>query len=88
MWRGEETDFTISLAKLFRQNCAVIFCRRFRFEIAKIVERNELPGHSLERALDPGEPALRMRRTPESDGLEECNRRNTRASLVGMSLLG
>jgi plasmid replication initiation protein len=65
-----EDGFAISLPTLFGKSGAEGQYRRFKFEIAKIVERDELPGYGLELEQYPGraEPALRMRRRQEGDG--------------------
>lgn len=59
-----EAGFTISMPTLFEKSGAEGQYRRFKFEIAKIAERDELPGYTL--ALQQGEgkrePSLRMRR--------------------------
>ncbi|MET4897838.1 replication initiator protein A [Sphingomonadaceae bacterium jetA1] len=59
-----ETGFAISMPTLFEKSGAEGQYRRFKFEIAKIAERNELPGFalSLEQAEGKREPSLRMRR--------------------------
>nr|WP_254798632.1 replication initiator protein A [Sphingobium sp. AS12] len=61
-----EGGFAISLPTLFEKSGAEGQYRRFKFEIAKIVDRNELPGYALTLEQPPGkrEPHLRMvRRT-------------------------
>lgn len=62
-----EGGFAISLPTLFEKSGAEGQYRRFKFEIAKIAERDELPGFAL--TIEPGEgkrePALRMRRRAE-----------------------
>lgn len=57
------TGFTISMPTLFEKSGAEGTYRRFKFEIAAIVRRNELPGYdlALEVAAD-AEPSLLMRR--------------------------
>ncbi|WP_242417560.1 replication initiator protein A [Sphingomonas panni] len=59
-----DAGFTISMPTLFEKSGAEGQYRRFKFEIAKIAERDELPGYTL--ALEQGEgkrePSLRMRR--------------------------
>lgn len=59
-----EGGFAISMPTLFEKSGAEGQYRRFKFEIAKIAERNELPGFSLtlEQADGKREPSLRMRR--------------------------
>ncbi len=56
--------FAISIPTLFEKSGAEGQYRRFKFEIAKIVERDELPGFALELEQADGkrEPSLRMRR--------------------------
>ncbi|AOH87151.1 plasmid replication initiator protein (plasmid) [Sphingomonas panacis] len=64
-----EAGFAISLPTLFEKSGAEGQYRRFKFEIAKIAERNELPGYSVTIEQVPGkrEPSLRMRRRAEAD---------------------
>ena len=59
-----ETGFAISLPTLFEKSGAEGQYRRFKFEIVKITERDELPGYalSIETPGDKREPSLRMRR--------------------------
>ncbi|KQM30891.1 replication initiator protein A [Sphingomonas sp. Leaf10] len=59
-----ETGFAISMPTLFEKSGAEGQYRRFKFEIAKIAERNELPGYTLmlEQPADKREPLLRMRK--------------------------
>ncbi len=65
-----EAGFGISLPTLFEKSGAEGQYRRFKFEIAKIAERNELPGYALSiEATDKEEPTLRMRRRPEGEEL-------------------
>ena len=69
-----EAGFTISLPTLFEKSGAEGQYRRFKFEITKIAERNELPGYAL--SIEPsekGEPVLRMRRRPEGEALLEAS---------------
>ncbi len=56
--------FAISIPTLFEKSGAEGQYRRFKFEIAKIAERDELPGFALELEQAEGkrEPSLRMRR--------------------------
>ncbi len=63
-----EGGFAISMPTLFEKSGAEGQYRRFKFEIAKIAERNELPGYvlTLEQPSDKREPQLRMRRRPEA----------------------
>ncbi|WP_294255502.1 replication initiator protein A [uncultured Sphingomonas sp.] len=62
-----EAGFAISMPTLFEKSGAEGQYRRFKFEIAKIVERDELPGYTLSLETPPGkrEPSLRMRRRGE-----------------------
>lgn len=69
-----EAGFAISMPTLFEKSGAEGEYRRFKFEIARIAKRDELPGYTLalERANGKKEPALRMRRRfdrqrPEGD---------------------
>lgn len=59
-----EGGFAISLPTLFEKSGAEGLYRRFKFEIAKLVERNDLPGYrlALEEPNDKREPLLRMHR--------------------------
>lgn len=63
--------FAISMPTLFEKSGAEGQYRRFKFEIAKIAERNELPGYALtlEQAEGKREPSLRMRRRAEGEGV-------------------
>lgn len=65
-----EAGFAISMPTLFEKSGAEGQYRRFKFEIAKIVERDELPGYTLSLEAPPGkrEPSLRMRRRMEGEG--------------------
>nr|WP_315383567.1 replication initiator protein A [uncultured Sphingomonas sp.] len=64
-----EAGFAISMPTLFEKSGAEGQYRRFKFEIAKIVERDELPGYTLSLETPPGkrEPSLRMRRRGEGE---------------------
>lgn len=64
-----DAGFLISMPTLFEKSGAEGPYRRFKFEISKIVERNELPGYSLALETSPAkrEPAVRMRRRRDSD---------------------
>ncbi|MET3713392.1 plasmid replication initiation protein [Sphingomonas trueperi] len=64
-----EAGFAISMPTLFEKSGAEGQYRRFKFEIAKIVERDELPGYtlSLETPAGKREPSLRMRRRGEGE---------------------
>lgn len=59
-----EAGFAISMPTLFEKSGAEGQYRRFKFEIAKIAERDELPGYALtiEQPADKREPLLRMRK--------------------------
>lgn len=59
-----EVGFAIAMPTLFEKSGAEGQYRRFKFEIAKIVERNELPGYTLalETLAGKREPSLRMQR--------------------------
>lgn len=59
-----EGGFAISMPTLFEKSGAEGAYRRFKFEIAKIAERDPLPGYTLELEQAEGkrEPSLRMRR--------------------------
>ena len=64
-----EAGFAISLPTLFEKSGAEGPYRRFKFEIAKIAERDELPGYALalEQPVGKKEPSLRMRRRSEGE---------------------
>jgi len=66
-----EGGFAISMPTLFEKSGAEGQYRRFKFEIAKIAERNALPGYALtlEQADGKREPSLRMRRRTEGEGV-------------------
>jgi len=59
-----EAGFAISMPTLFEKSGAEGAYRRFKFEIAKIAERDPLPGYTLEMEQPDGkrEPSVRMRR--------------------------
>ncbi|ANI79535.1 replication initiator protein A [Sphingobium sp. EP60837] len=61
-----EGGFAISMPTLFEKSGAEGAYRRFKFEIAKIAERDPLPGYTLELEQLDGkrEPSVRMRRRP------------------------
>lgn len=67
-----ESGFAISLPTLFEKSGAEGPYRRFKFEIARIVDRDALPGYrlSLEDAADRREPLLRMQRQDGKAGGE------------------
>ena len=66
-----EAGFAISMPVLFEKSGAEGQYRRFKFEMLKLAEKNELPGYglSVETAKD-GEPMLRMRRIDGKGGAE------------------
>ncbi|SLK10595.1 replication initiator protein A [Novosphingobium mathurense] len=66
-----EAGFAISMPVLFEKSGAEGQYRRFKFELLKLAEKNELPGYglSVETAKD-GEPMLRMRRIDGKGGAE------------------
>ena len=65
-----EGGFAISMPTLFEKSGAEGQYRRFKFEIARIAERDPLPGYNLEleEAAGKREPSLRMRRRTEGEG--------------------
>lgn len=64
-----EVGFAIAMPTLFEKSGAEGQYRRFKFEIAKIVERNTLPGYTLALETSTGkrEPALRMQRRGDTE---------------------
>jgi plasmid replication initiation protein len=75
-----EAGFSISLPTLFEKSGAEGQYRRFKFEMAKLVERNELPGFTLEfEYTERSEPLLRMRRREESIPIPEPTSRRAAA---------
>lgn len=66
-----EAGFAISMPTLFEKSGAEGQYRRFKFELAKIVERDELPGYTLALETPAGkrEPNLRMRRRADGEGV-------------------
>ena len=64
-----EGGFAISMPTLFEKSGAEGAYRRFKFEIAKIAERDPLPGYTGELEQPDGrrEPSLRMRRRRSAD---------------------
>lgn len=64
-----EGGFAISMPTLFEKSGAEGQYRRFKFELLKIAERDELPGFALsvEQSSDKREPSLRMRRRAEGE---------------------
>jgi plasmid replication initiation protein len=63
--------FAISMPVLFEKSSAEGTYRRFKFEILRIVERNDLPGFSLSIIFEAGkEPLIHMlRREHAGEGL-------------------
>ncbi|MDE2403653.1 MAG: replication initiator protein A [Sphingomonadales bacterium] len=64
-----EGGFAISMPVLFEKSGAEGVYRRFKFEMIKLAEKNDLPGYAL--AIEAGkgaEPLLRMRRVDGKDG--------------------
>ncbi|WP_374293505.1 replication initiator protein A [Sphingomonas sp.] len=64
-----EAGFAISMPTLFEKSGAEGQYRRFKFEITRIADRNELPGYTLtiEQIEGKREPNLRMRRRDAGD---------------------
>jgi plasmid replication initiation protein len=64
-----EGGFAISMPTLFEKSGAEGDYRRFKFEIAKIVAKNALPGYALALEHPEGkkEPSLRMRRRSDAE---------------------
>ncbi|MEG3166308.1 replication initiator protein A [Sphingomonas sp. PB2P19] len=64
-----EGGFAISMPTLFEKSGAEGEYRRFKFEIARIVEKDPLPGYTLavEQPAGKREPAVRMRRRAEGE---------------------
>ena len=64
-----EAGFAITMPVLFEKSGAEGQYRRFKFEMLKLAEKNDLPGYALavEQAKD-GEPMLRMKRMAASVG--------------------
>lgn len=66
-----EGGFAISMPVLFEKSGAEGQYRRFKFEILKLAERDELPGYALSvETAKGGEPMLRMRRVDGRHGAE------------------
>jgi plasmid replication initiation protein len=63
-----EGGFAIALPTLFEKSGAEGPYRRFKFEIAAIAKRNEVPGYTLffEKAVSAKEPLLRMTRVVDA----------------------
>ncbi|MBH0114410.1 replication initiator protein A [Novosphingobium sp. YJ-S2-02] len=68
-----ETGFAITMPVLFEKSGAEGQYRRFKFEMLKLAEKNELPGYALavETAKD-GEAMLRMTRVDGKGGAESA----------------
>jgi plasmid replication initiation protein len=66
-----DNGFVISMPVLFEKSGAEGQYRRFKFEILKLAEKDDLPGYALsvETAKD-GEPMIRMRRVDGKGGAE------------------
>ena len=80
-----EGGFAISMPVLFEKSGAEGQYRRFKFEMLKLAEKDDLPGYSLsvETAKD-GEPMLRMRRVDGKGGAD--TRLSTQVSVPGASV--
>ena len=64
-----EGGFAISMPVLFEKSGAEGEYRRFKFELLKLAEKNDLPGYNLSvEASKANEPSLRMRRVDGKDG--------------------
>lgn len=73
--------FAISLPTLFEKSGAEGQYRRFKFELLRIVERDELPGYDLALEVTTGksEPSIRMsRRAPDTPLIETAPARQAR----------
>lgn len=70
-----EGGFAISMPVLFEKSGAEGAYRRFKFEMLKLAEKDDLPGYALsvETAKD-GEPMLRMRRVDGKGGTSGLKR--------------
>jgi plasmid replication initiation protein len=68
-----ENGFAIAMPTLFEKSGAEGEYRRFKFEIAKLADKNALPGYSLsiEPSKQSGEPLLRMVRLNSAPTLPE-----------------
>jgi plasmid replication initiation protein len=79
-----EAGFAISMPTLFEKSGAEGAYRRFKFEIAKIADRDPLPGYSLELEQPDGkrEPSLRMRRRKTALVLPSTTQRGKEAATV------
>lgn len=68
-----EGGFAIAMPTLFEKSGAEGQYRRFKFEMIKLAEKNELPGYDL--AIEAGkgaEPLLRMRRVDGKNGADKA----------------
>ncbi|MDF2639542.1 MAG: plasmid replication initiator protein [Novosphingobium lindaniclasticum] len=67
-----DAGFAISMPVLFEKSGAEGQYRRFKFEMLKLVEKDDLPGYALalETTRD-GEPMIRMRRVDGKGGAEK-----------------
>jgi plasmid replication initiation protein len=75
-----ETGFAIAMPTLFEKSGAEGPYRRFKFEIAKIAEKNALPGYDLSvEAEGRKEPLLRMTRSDAKAGRAGEGTKPTRA---------
>jgi plasmid replication initiation protein len=69
---GEE-GFAIAMPTLFEKSGAEGQYRRFKFEMIKLAEKNDLPGYALSiEGGKGGEPLLRMRRVDGKDGADKA----------------
>ena len=64
-----EGGFAISMPVLFEKSGAEGEYRRFKFELLKLAEKDDLPGYALSvETSKGGEPSMRMRRVDGKDG--------------------
>jgi plasmid replication initiation protein len=80
--------FTISMPTLFEKSGAEGNYRRFKFEMRKLAERNDLPEFHVEWLLGTGEPSLRMVRRdalPQNHAAWSAPRRRQWVRLAGAS---
>jgi plasmid replication initiation protein len=67
-----DDGFAISMPVLFEKSGAEGMYRRFKFEMLRLIEKNDLPGYGLSVESGRGaEPNLRMRRIDGKDGAEK-----------------
>ncbi|MDE8650515.1 replication initiator protein A [Novosphingobium album (ex Liu et al. 2023)] len=67
-----EGGFAISMPVLFEKSGAEGQYRRFKFEMLKLAEKDDLPGYALSvETTKGGEPMLRMRRVDGKGGAEQ-----------------